>query len=247
MLLYAAPLGILAILFSNVWSSWFFQDDFSWLLLNQELSVDGWWHVLTRPMAQGTFRPLSERAQFMVLRALFDLDATPHHVLAFLTQFANLLLLNIIARKLSGSMWIGFWAAALWSLNSALTLPLGWPSAYSQIMCGLFLLGALRLLIAYAETGQRRYNIAQWTVFLLGFGVQELNVVYPAIAAAYALLFARPFLRGTFALFVPSILYTALHGQFAPKASQGVYGLSIGPSIAVTLGKYSVMSLWPDG
>ena len=246
-LLYLGPLCLLSLLFSGVWSSWFFQDDFSWLYLNQELKVNGWWTMLAQPMAQGTFRPLSERAQFIGLNALFDMEVLPHHILAFLTQYANLLLLNSIARKVSGSIWTGFFAAAFWSLNCALALPLGWPSAYSQIMCGLFLLGALRLLIAYTETGDRRYKWAQWTVFLLGFGVQEFNVVYPAIALAYAALFARPYARGTLALFVPSAIFTVLHSLFAPKTSEGVYGLSVGLSIGPTLGRYSELAIWPQG
>ena len=104
--LYTFPLIVCALLYWGIWDSWFFQDDFSWLYLNHELTNSNLWTVLTRPMAQGTWRPLSERAQFMLLPALFGLlDATPHHMLAFLTQFLNLLLLNSIVRKLTGSQW----------------------------------------------------------------------------------------------------------------------------------------------
>ncbi len=244
-LLYAIPLAICALLYSKVWSSWFFQDDFSWLYLNQELAASNLWDILTRPMAQGTWRPLSERAQFMILPAMFGVDATPHHVLAFLTQFLNLILLNNIVNRISGSALAGCAAATLWAVNAGLALPLGWPSAYSQIECAAFLLSALWLWIKYAETNQRRYLLGQWAVFLLGFGVQELNVVYPAIALSYALLFAPRLAKFTAPLFLVSLLYVLAHNHFAPKANDGIYGVRVGFGIFATLREYCAMALWP--
>lgn len=196
-------------------------------------------------MAQGTWRPLSERAQFMILPALFGLSATPHHILAFLTQFLNLLLLNNIVRRLSGNQWAGFAAAMLWAVNASLALPIGWPSAYSQIMSGLFLLTAFWLWIRYTETGNPRYQWAQWAVFLSGFLVQELNVVYPAIACFHAMLFAPRYVKKTLGLFVATIAYAIWHNRFAPKGHQGIYGLNIDTSIFTTLLKYTSMAIWP--
>lgn len=244
-LLYAIPLALCALLYFRVWDSWFFQDDFSWLHLNQERATDNLWNTLTRPMAQGTWRPLSERTQFMILPAMFGLDATPHHVLALLTQFLNLLLLNAIVKNLSGSPLAGCAAAALWTVNAGLALPIGWPSAYSQIECGAFLLGALWLWIRYAETGWRRYLLWQWAIFLLGFSVQELNVVYPAIALSYALFFAPRIAKITFPLFLVSFLYVLAHNRFAPKSTEGVYGVHLGFGVFATLRDYFGMALWP--
>ena len=244
-ILYALPLIVCALLYWNLWDSWFFQDDFSWLYLNQQAAATSLWEVLTIPMAQGTWRPLSERAQFMILPALFGLSATPHHILALVTQFLNLLLLNNIVRRLSGNPWAGFAAAMLWTLNASLALPVGWPSAYSQIMSGLFLLTAFWLWIRYTETGNPRYQWAHWSVFLLGFLVQELNVVYPAIACFHALLFAPRYVKKTLGLFIATIAYAIWHNSFAPKGHQGVYGLNIGTSIFTTLLKYTSMAIWP--
>ena len=244
-LLYIIPLAICALLYARVWNSWFFQDDFGWLYLNQELAASNLWSLLTRPMAQGTWRPLSERAQFMILPALFGLDATPHHVLAFLTQFLNLVLLNNIVKRISGSAFTGCAAAICWAVNAGLALPIGWPSAYSQIECAAFLLGALWLWIRYAETGHRRYLVLQWIVFLLGFAVQELNVVYPAIALFYALFFALRLAKLTAPMFLVSLLYTLAHNQFAPKSADGFYGVQLGAVTFATLREYCAMAVWP--
>src|SRR5207244_11794555 len=50
----------------------------------------------------------------------------------------------------------------------------------------LFLLLSLWFIMRYAETGERRFYIAQLVTFIVGFFVLELNVVYPAIATVYA-------------------------------------------------------------
>ncbi|MDQ6707762.1 MAG: hypothetical protein M3Z85_17515, partial [Acidobacteriota bacterium] len=75
--------------------SWFRADDFAWLGLGSEIvtPVD-FWRVMFAPMAQGTIRPLSERAFFIGFHALFGLDALPFRIFVFLTQFANLVLVS---------------------------------------------------------------------------------------------------------------------------------------------------------
>jgi hypothetical protein len=96
-----------------------------------------------------------------------------------------------VTAKLSGSRQAGFWAALIWGTNSALAISMSWTSAYNQSLCAVFLLLSLVWLIKYTETGLKRYNLLQWATFLLGFGALELNVIYPALAATYALVCAQ--------------------------------------------------------
>src|ERR1035441_8700425 len=131
------------------------------------------------PQAQGTIRPLSERAFFMLGFSLFGLDALPFKMVVFATQFANLALVTSIGARLTGLRWAGFFAAVFWALNSSGIEPLGWSCVYDQVLCGFFLLLAFHFLLRYIETGERRYNLFQWAAFLVGFGALELNVVYP--------------------------------------------------------------------
>ncbi len=137
------------------------------------------------PMAQGTIRPLSERAFFMAGFSLFGLDALPFKIVIFATQFANLALVASIGARLTGLRWAGFFAAVFWVLNGAGIEPLGWSCVYNQVLCGFFLLLAFHFLLRYDGDGRAPLLLFQWVAFLLGFGALELNVVYPAIAAAY--------------------------------------------------------------
>ncbi len=211
--------------------TWFSSDDFAWLGLRLELHTpQDLIHILFRPEAQGTVRTLSERLFFLVFSSVFGVEALPYRIWAFLTQFANIVLLIQIARRLTGSAAAGFMAGILWSANAGLALALGWSAAYNEIACAFFILLAFRLFLLYIDTGNRKYWIWQWVVFLLGFGALELNVMYPALAAGYALCCARAHLRRTLFLFIPSVLFTAAHFIFIPSPTDPFYKMYFGLS-----------------
>jgi hypothetical protein len=219
--------------------AWFQQDDFAWLGLGLSIhDARTFLRSLFAPMAQGTIRPLSERAFFLTFHALFGMEALPFRIWVFLTQFAAMALLAAVSARLFGSRAAGFWAAAFWGVNSALSASLSWTSAYNQTLCAFFLLLALFWLIRYAETGLLRYNVLQWVTFLLGFGALELNIVYPVIALAYTVFFARRHIVGVLGLFVPSIGYFVLHNAVSPKPRTGVYALFFDSDVVSTLSTY---------
>lgn len=218
---------------------WFFGDDFAWLGLRLELhSPRDLIHILFSPQAEGTVRTLSERLFFLVFSSVFGLESPPFRIWVFLTQFANIVLLMQIARRVTGSATTGFLAALLWTANAGIALAISWSSAYNEIAEAFFILLAFRLFLAYIDTGQRKYWIWQWVVFLLGFGALELNVVYPAIAAGYALCCARQHFRKTLYLFIPSILFTMVHLFLIPASADQHYKMYFGGSLFTMLWKY---------
>ncbi len=225
--------------------AWFRADDFAWLHLADTVSnFHDFLLAVFRPLAEGTLRPFSERIFFMAGSVLFGLNALPYRIVIFATQFANLALVAAIGTRLTGSRAAGFWAAIFWVVNCSLMLPLGWACVWNQILCGFFLLLAFWLLLRYIETGARRYNVAQWIVFVLGFGALELNLVYPALAATYTWLCARHRFRGTLAMVPVSIAYFVLHLWVAPPPT-GDYARHFGPSMLHTLWTYWTLSVGP--
>jgi hypothetical protein len=232
-------------------TAWFRADDFAWL--GTGLYIQNFHDFLLAmfgPKAQGTIRPLSERAFFMLGFSLFGLDALPFKIVIFATQFANLALVTSIGARLTGLRWAGFFAAIFWVFNNSGIEPLGWSCVYNQVMCGFFLLLAFHFLLRYVETGARRYDFFQWTAFLLGFGALELNVVYPAIAAAYTLLCIPEgprgkYFRATLPMFAVSVVYALAH--HAAAASQNIpgYAMHFTGSMFRTLGTYWTWSVGP--
>lgn len=102
-------LALCTVVYWHGLNCWFIQDDFAWLGLKDEWKTfPELLRTLFQPMAQGTIRPISERAYFMVFRELFDLNAFPYYLIVFLTQFTNLILLNTIAARLTNSSMCHF-------------------------------------------------------------------------------------------------------------------------------------------
>jgi hypothetical protein len=226
--------------------TWFFQDDFAWLGLRLSIfNFQDFLKALFAPMAQGTIRVLSERGFFLLFEYLFGLDALPFRIFVFATQFANLILLSLVARRLTGSKLAGFLAPVLWTLNSSLATAMSWTSSYNQVLCAFFLLSSFLLFLRYTESGERRFYVAQWITFLIGFGALELNVVYPAIVFAYCLLCRREYLRSTLPMFAASIFYFLLHRSFSAGNATGAYQMHFDLSIFATLWTYIQWMLGP--
>ena len=239
------PVFCLALYWDGL-GAWFHHDDFAWLRLRSQIeSWSGLFNALFTPSAHGTFRPLSERAFFLVLGTLFPGDALPFRMVVFLTQFANLALLGSIVWRLTRSRTAGFWAPLFWTANSVLVTAMTWTSAYMQVSCAFFLLLAFHFLLRYAETGRRRYYLLQWAAFLLGFGAMETNVVYPVLAAGYALLCAPKRLRSTLPLFVPSVLFGVARVIAAQRQPTSLYALHLDGRLPQTFWTYWQWSLAP--
>lgn len=221
--LWLAPVAFCLILYWAGLKSWFSEDDFAWLnLRNHVIDFHSFLWAMFAPLAQGTVRPLSERAFFMVFTYFFGLHALPYHIFVFLNQFVNIALLIAITRKLTKSDVAAFLAPLLWLANVAQVTPIAWTSAYNEVQCASFILVGFYLFLRYTETGRRGFYWAQWATFLLGFGANEINLVYPALAALYAILFARRYWLSTLPMFAVSAAYALLH-RIVTGASPGFY------------------------
>ncbi|HKW97886.1 MAG TPA: hypothetical protein VJN43_09125 [Bryobacteraceae bacterium] len=238
-LYYSAPLILFVLFYWRGLTIYFYQDDFGWLNIRHDLVT---WHDLGRlmfaPKAHGNMRPWSENGFFLLFSTLFGADPLPFRIWVFITQCANLLLLGAIVRQITGDRVCAFWAQVLWIFNANLAIAASWTSIYNQFQYIFFILLAFYLFL------RGRY-IAQWIVFLLGFGSLEVNVVFPALACLYAILFARPLVKKTLPMFAASGAYVALHFIAAPHAAVGVYALHFDWRMILTLWSYWTLALGP--
>jgi hypothetical protein len=245
------PVAFLIWFYRDGLSTWFTADDFAWLsLLRLARLRHDWLRELFAPMAQGTIRPWSERGFFMLLESLFGFDALPYRIVVFATAAADVLLIAWITLRATGSRVAGFMAPLFWIVNAALVRAMTWDSTYNEVLCPLFLLGALALYIRYLDTGERKFWWWQLVVFSLGFGALEINVVYPALAAAWLLSRGRKEAVARIATILPlaviSILYFILHRLAAPLPATGVYTLHFDSSVLKNLALYWKWSLDPE-
>ena len=125
-------------------------------------------------------------------------------------------------------------------------MTLSWACLYKDILCSFFLLLAFYLFLRYIETGERRFYVWQWVVFLLGFGAMETNAVYPAIALSFAVLCAPAHIRKAALLLIPSAIYLALNFLFVKKQADGPYAMHFDSFLPVNFLQYWVLVLKPD-
>ena len=121
--------------------TWFQQDDFTWLnLRNHVTGFQSLLWALFAPLAQGTFRSFSDRAIFLLFSSLFRLHSAPYRLFVLLNQILNVVLIMLVARKLTKSELSGFLAPLFWLSNIALIIPMSWTSAYNEVQYPTFLL-----------------------------------------------------------------------------------------------------------
>lgn len=239
LLLRAAPIAFLAWFYHDALRTWFQQDDFAWLQMRQNLhSSSDWLRALFTPLAQGTVRPISERLFFVWGTEFFFLDPRPMHLVVAATQSASLLLLFSLVLRLVQNPLAACLACFAWLCSAGLATPMSWLSTYNQVLIAFIFLAGLRSFIAASDTGQRRWLALCWALFLTGFGVLELNVVFPALLTAWALLYRRLLWKSFLPFWFVSIAYAIAHSLWASKPATGVYARHWDLSIPSTYLKY---------
>ncbi len=207
--------------------AWFQQDDFAHLQLAAATPLADLPAMMAKPIAQGTFRPLSERLFYWGIWHGFGLDALPARIFCFLLQAANCLLLGWLLWRRTESLWGAALGATAWAVQPALALPMTWIAATNQVMWAFCVLATL---VCFE---QNRLKWA-WLFYLLGFGVLESNIVVPALIT----LWAWPRWRATLPFWIPALLFAAAHALLIPKTAGGTYGIYLDWRIFETLLTY---------
>jgi hypothetical protein len=220
-------------------TSWFLQDDYAWLGLLREVREGGsLWDALFAPSQHGTWRPLGERAYFLLFPWLFGYEPWPMRAWAFITLCAAMALLSSLVLRLTGSRLAAVLAPVLWAVNSKLTIAMVSNGAYVHLLCGFLLLLALWGFQRYLDSGLRRDLALSWAAYAASFGAMETSAVFPALATAMCLAVAREKLRLALWFWPASILFFLLHMKLVPKMAGGSYGMHFDGSVAVSLGRY---------
>lgn len=241
----ASPILCL-IVFWRVPLTWFSNDDFAWLGLPLEVhGPRSLLPILFEPKAQGTIRVFSERLFFLTFSSLFGFHAMPYHLFVLATWFADLTLATLIGARLTGSRAAGLLAAIFWTTCGIIVMPLEWVSAYNEVLCAFCILLAFYARLRWIDSGGRRWRILEWAAYLAGFGVLEIIVVYPALAALHALCLDRKRLRSTYLMFVPAVAFGIAHFLLIPRNTGPYYSLALDSRLPRTLLEYLAWTLGP--
>lgn len=202
--------------------------------------------ALFSPQAQGSIRPLGERAWFLLASSLFSVnDPFPLHLLAFLTQIVNVILVVTTGHRLLGSLAAASISATLWVMSDSLTEAMIWPSAYNEILCTCWFLLAFITLLRWIDSGNTVWLVAHIAATVAGLCTNELMVTLPLIAVMFVLFFAR----AKWAYVIPSsilvVLFIAAHMILVPLPRSGAYEFNIRWGLAANLLHYWMLVLGP--
>ena len=165
--------GVLAWL--RIFATWFSQDDFRWLLRAASEPPP----PLTAP------RALSMSLYFRVLHAAAGLRPVAFHAVALALHLTcGLLLFRALAPRVPAGVAAA--AAALFLSSPALFDALHWISAVADLLCGVFLAGAVALLVTGPATATRGWLAV--AAYALALASKEIAV---GAAPALALLHIR--------------------------------------------------------
>lgn len=130
-------------------------------------SVASNWHPLTM---------LSHLADV----SLHGLDPGGHHLTSLLLHVVNTVLLLLLLRSATGSLWCSAFAAALFALHPLNVQSVAWISERKNVLSTFFWLSSLWTYVGYARSGRLSRLVATGALLCLGLLAKSMLVTLPA-------------------------------------------------------------------
>jgi len=143
------PVGLAALAFHPILHAYFWADDFMHLFTIADAGLARFFFE-----AAGAHLYFTRNTVFWACYRLFGLHAEWYFALVLLTHLANVALLFVVARRLTGSLPLACFGAALWGIAPANAGTLGWYSVYGQALAATMLLGVLSQIVRHARDGR---------------------------------------------------------------------------------------------
>jgi hypothetical protein len=143
------------------------------------------------------FRPLLESRRpvgDLIYRAVFaaaGLNPLPYRVVCYALLAANLVLLYLLCRKLSGSLEVGALACLLGAYHAHLADLYYSSDTLYDLLYFFFYFAALLLYIAVRHR-RWQWQILILTLYLLALGSKEMAVTLPVFLVLYDLIYEPP-------------------------------------------------------
>jgi tetratricopeptide (TPR) repeat protein len=128
-------------------------------------SLDGLARIWTHPGATLQYYPLAHSILWLEYR-LWGASPLGYHLLNILLHVLSALLLVRILRRLDiRGAWL---AGGIFALHPVMVESVAWISQFTNVLSGVFFLGAVLAYWAYLEAGKRRWYVLSLGLFFLG-------------------------------------------------------------------------------
>lgn len=140
------------------------------------------------------YRPVYYLTLFTEQR-LFGLNPLGYHLVNFFVHLLNVVLVGLLARRLTGSWLTGNAAALVFAIHPVYTDAPAWISIIHELSFTTFTLLAIHFFISYLQrrgTVRHIYYVGSVLFAVLAAGTREAGAMVPFILAAYYFLAHRP-------------------------------------------------------
>ena len=158
-------------------------DDFDYVIKNAQvargLTLEGIGWAFTH-FHSSNWHPLTWISH-MIDCQLYGLDPWGHHLTNLLLHAANAVLLFLLLRQLTGTLWPSAFVAALFAIHPLRVESVAWVSERKDVLSGLFFLLTLVAYVRFARAPGRSRMIRVTIVFALGLMSKPMLVTLPII------------------------------------------------------------------
>jgi tetratricopeptide (TPR) repeat protein len=126
----------------------------------------------------GNWHPLTWWSHMLDV-SIYGLNPVGHHITSLILHILNSILLYTFLKKTTGCSNRSFLVAALFALHPLHVESVAWISERKDLLSTVFGLMALHLYTRYAQTRQRTYYLAMFTLFCLSLMSKPMLVTFP--------------------------------------------------------------------
>jgi len=168
----------------------FLSDDFILVKAGNSSSLGNLHNLFAGEAGYGFYRPITKLS--LVLTAMWaKWNPSAWHASALILHFANSILVFLLARRLSASLWTAFFAAALFLIHGTRPEASVWISGRFDLLATLFTLSGLLLFIRSLKrtgTGSLVYGLFACAFMILAILSKESAYIFPLLLVLAAFL-----------------------------------------------------------
>ena len=158
-------------------------DDEEYVLLNSRLQLGFTaenirWFLTTSHSSN--WHPVTWFSHILDVK-LFGMNPAGHHLVTVAIHAINSILLFLLMRRMTGSLWRSAAVAALFAVHPLNVESVAWVSERKNVLSTTFFILTLRLYVEYAEKKSRYIYILAVSVFTLGLMSKQMLVSVPFI------------------------------------------------------------------
>lgn len=234
-------------LYKDSFNAYFFQDDWFTLRISNATNITDVFQFFVPREDVIYFRPLGMQMPFFILRSLFGVNPLPFHILIFLTQSVNIVLVFLLIWMMKRNAILSSISAFMYGVSAIHYILMFWAATYAFVLGPTFFFSSFILYILSEQKRKNVYYLLSVGIFFVGLLINEMVVILPAILFLYQLYLRKLEIKKLLPFFSIAFFIFLLRFFIFPPPVTGSYQVGLGKEIFINLRAYLLWSFnWPE-